>query len=171
MKKILSILLCLILIFSFAACAKKQPVPEYPEEVTMIENMLDSRPMSQSQVVHAFTVLGYSEKQIGHILDQANVNWTAQALRAAQVALDEQPMSKSTLTGILCDAQYTGEQINYALSAINVRWEEQCLYVAMDYISQGYSKDKVMEMLTNDGFTLSEIAYVNAQHYQLVEGQ
>ena len=62
------------------------------------------------------------------------------------------------------------DEINYAISALDVRWEDQCLYVAMDYISQGYDKETVLRILAEDGFTQSEIAYVHAQHYALVEG-
>jgi SOS response regulatory protein OraA/RecX len=171
MKRLFAILLSFMILFSFGACKADTPdIPEYPEEVQMVENMLENRPMSAVQVASAFSKLSYSDEQISQILTQASPNWRAQALRAAQAELDERPLSRTGIIAILTEYGYTVDEINYAISALGVRWEDQCLYVAMDYISQGYDKETVLKMLADDGFTQSEIAYVHAQHYALVEG-
>ena len=171
MKRLFAILLSFMILLSLGACKPDTPnVPEYPEEVQMVENMLDSRPMSAVQVANAFSKLSYSDEQISQILTQASPNWRAQALRAAQAELDEHPLSQAGVIAALTEYGYTVDEINYAISALGVRWEDQCLYVAMDYISQGYDKETVLKMLSDDGFTQSEIAYVHAQHYALVEG-
>lgn len=171
MKRLFAILLSFMILLSLGACKPDTPnIPEYPEEVQMVENMLESRPMSAAQVANAFSKLSYSDEQISQILTQASPNWRAQALRAAQAELDEHPLSQARVIAALTEYGYTVDEINYAISALGVRWEDQCLYVAMDYISQGYDKETVLKMLADDGFTQSEIAYVHAQHYALVEG-
>lgn len=171
MKRLFAILLSFMILLSLSACKPDTPnIPEYPEEVQMVENMLESRPMSAVQVANAFSKLSYSDEQISQILTQASPNWRAQALRAAQAELDEHPLSQAGVIAALTEYGYTVDEINYAISALGVRWEDQCLYVAMDYISQGYDKETVLKMLADDGFTQSEIAYVHAQHYALVEG-
>lgn len=171
MKRLFAILLSFMILLGLGACKPNTPdIPEYPEEVQMVENMLESRPMSAVQVANAFSKLSYSDEQISQILTQASPNWRAQALRAAQAELDEHPLSQAGVIAALTEYGYTVDEINYAISALGVRWEDQCLYVAMDYISQGYDKETVLKMLSDDGFTQSEIAYVHAQHYALVEG-
>ena len=131
MKRLFAILLSFMILLSLGACkVDTSNIPEYPEEVQMVENMLENRPMSAVQVANAFSKLSYSDEQISQILIQASPNWRAQALRAAQAELDMRPLSRTGIIAILTENGYTVDEINYAISALDVRWEDQGLYVA-----------------------------------------
>ena len=171
MKKFISIILIsIILVFSFTAC-KADEAEAYVADITMFEQMVADIHMSPVQAENALIAMEYSPEAIAIIMKHAKVNWNAEALIVAQYELDMFPLSKLGLKRNLEDHGWTEEQAEYAANTIQVDWSQQALYAAMEYISQGMTKEQVEAQLGQDGFTGPEWNYVLAQHYNLLEGQ
>lgn len=171
MKRLLTLFLAVIItLFLFTSCGKEEYVPvdptneietsaDYSIALSMIEGMLVDEPMCEKQVRDALWSMSYSSEEINTIIEQADIDWRTQAVRAAVNRLDVAPHSRQGLIDILVLIGYSEELATYGADHCEADWTQQCLFSAMIYLEDGMTKLEITQALMKDKYTESEIAF------------
>ena len=117
--------------------------------------------LSEAMLVDLLKEDGYPLSEIESRLEDLDVDWDEQAVKAAEEALESAPHSRNSLRAILEGSDFTFDQIEYALDNSGIDWKQNAVDRAEDIM--GYidaDQDKLAEILENEyGFTPKE-----AQH-------
>lgn len=172
MKRLLALFVAVIIaLFLFTSCGNKeeytptdptnevQTSADYSIALRVLEGMIEDEPMCESQVRDALWSMNYSNEEINTIIEQADIDWRTQAVRAAVNRLDVAPHSRQGLIDILVLIGYNENLATYGADHCEADWTQQCLFSAMIYLEDGMTKLEITQALMKDKYTESEIAF------------
>lgn len=172
MKKIFTLLLCIVLVLSFAACGNgPEPVAEAEaEEVdvhTATKNLLNTLPCGRADLRYHLGEEGYTEKEVTEAM--IFIDWKEQALNKAKWMLEISPYSRERLLFFLINLyEFTTEEATYAVDNCGADWKEQALReveglaekAGASYEDLYSSSDAIIQYLIQEGeYTVEEACY------------
>lgn len=137
-------------------------VDDTPEEaLSQAQGYIESGAFSHDGLVEQLEYEGYGEKNATYAADNVGADWSAEALQSAQSYVDHIGISSEHLYEMLDYEKFTPDQIDYAMQNVQVDWYAEAAEDAQDWLdyNDGYTRDELLERLTNDGFSQQQAEY------------
>ncbi len=140
----------------------ENPVPAIKE---LVENAIAQGAQSRKAMYYTMIANGYKEADIETALNQANVDWSAQAPKRVAYLLQRGNYTYSQLIDILQAEMYENSEAQQAVDNCGVDWNQLALVQATEYKNQNPDANYLQyyKYLHDLGFGTSSIKYACAQ--------
>ena len=123
--------------------------------------ILNGEGVSQSGLQTAMEAEGYNIESIMAAIGSLEIDWNAQAAKAAKAAMTSDPVSPDSLKDLLLSDGFNASQADYGVANCG-NWNSYALAYARQYYAS-LDAAEIEAMLITDGFTASQAAYAAAQ--------
>ena len=123
--------------------------------------LVDNEAGVLSQVSRMFSRKGYNIESIMTAIGSLEINWNAQAAKAAKAAMTSDPVSPDSLKDLLLSDGFTASQADYGVANCG-DWNAYALAYARQYYAS-LDAAEIEAMLITDGFTAAQAAYAAEQ--------